>query len=643
MFISKTRFINWTRCPMYFALELKYNPLAAVDIDAERERREEMYREFSDEVKSGPEDDEEEFITSPTSVELEAMLPYYNRVEAEALKIAKKYFYGSFIPDSQDVHKQKLFEYTRNGHTYRCYADIYNANKDEINIIEVKATTSSKYIYSMDGDSRRQGLFFSDLAPRRRNANYYPLFVKNGNIWKLNYAERSVTPEAETNFDAKKALLLDRYNDVGKYPHDIAFQRFVITNALRVAGDQRKVNFYLAVLNKDYVYDGTVDADGNPQYNKQKDEEIVTFIDMNDITSDYQPKIIDEIETLENYIVRPYDTNEAVPVGQWCAWAKNTQCLYWSHCFQSLRGVPDANAANRYLSFRGFADRGIVDKYQLINDGYYKLDDIPQEWLRNNNHRIQRDCYDNHCEHVDKEKMKYWLDKIEYPIYHFDFESFPCPLPRFRGEKPYRQSVFEFSLHIERTPGVCDKETDNIIFLNETSSEDEREDLTKAIVDNFEFNPDGSLRGTMLAQNTSFEKGRLEELADLFPEYAGQLLAIRDKSADLIHLLKTNEELFLAEFGQERAKQINYYCEDLSGSYSIKKTLPVLVPTLTYKGMDVGNGVQAYITYLNYDRTVPTFDKMTTKEERRAALSRYCQQDTWAMVEILRAVRAKIE
>ena len=70
------------------------------------------------------------------------------------------------------------------------------------------------------------------------------------------------------------------------------------------------------------------------------------------------------------------------------------------------------------------------------------------------------------------------------------------------------------------------------------------------------------------------------------------------------------------------------------------------MPSLTYKGMDVGNGVQAYIAYINYDSSVPTaFDKgnvMNTKADRRKALKRYCQQDTWAMVEILRAVRKKI-
>jgi hypothetical protein len=300
------------------------------------------------------------------------------------------------------------------------------------------------------------------------------------------------------------------------------------------------------------------------------------------------------------------------------------------------------NKANNYLSFRGFKAGNIDDKYQLINNGYYKFDDVPKDWLERENHLIQRDSYDNDEEYVDKDKMRYWFQQLQYPIYHFDFESFACPIPRFRGENPYRQSVFEFSLHIERAPGACDEVKDNIIFLNSECYDDERRALAEAIVKSFTFNEDGTLHGTMLAQNYSFEKGRLKELAELFPEYRDKLLAICDKAADLIHLLKTKEDLYSAGFGKDRAKRINYYHKDLSGSYSIKKTLPVLVPSLTYQGMDVGNGVQAYITYLNYDSTEPTFGVMKTKEERKNALRCYCRQDTWAMVEILNAVRKKI-
>ena len=404
------------------------------------------------------------------------------------------------------------------------------------------------------------------------------------------------------------------------------------------------MNFYLAVLNSEYAFDGTRDANGDCVYNEIGGHELITFLDMNEITLAYQTFILKEIAMLESYIAKPNPVNTKVTVGNWCAWGKNTECMFWKHCFQELRDVPDYNSANKYLnSHQSFKDYGIVGKYELVNQGYWKFDDVPTGWLVNENHKIQRDCYDNGIEHVDKEKMRFWLDKIEYPIYHFDFETFPCPLPRFKKETPYRQSVFEFSLHIERAPGVCDKQKDNFIFLNAECYDDEREALVKAIVDHFEFNADGTLHGTMLAQNTSFERGRLKELAAAFPKYKDKLLAICDKSADLIDLLKTKKDFYEPAFGEERAKAINYYHRDLSGSYSIKKTLPLLVPALKYEGMEVGNGVQAYITYLNYDSPDPTFGIMKTKSERQDALRTYCQQDTWAMVEILRAVREMIK
>ena len=650
---------------MYFPMELKHNPTGKDDIEAERERREEILEELMVSMKESAmglgefsEEGDEEFNSAP-SPELEALLPYYNQVEDEALKVANKYFQGTF-------KSQKLFEHELNGNTYRCYVDIYNENEQEINIIEVKATTSRKYSYWKDKKDNK-GLFFSDAYKTTKDKikNTYPLFVKDGNIWRLNTAKSAVNDYASENFKQKTESLLDRYSKVGKYPHDLAFQRFVIEGALRKAGDKRPVNYYLAVLNSEYVYDGAVDENGKCLYRDVNGQEIITFLELNETTKAYQETILKEIASLENYIFTPHDVNDKVDVGKHCAWGEKTECLFWKHCFQTLRDVPDTNSANKYLdSNKSFLKWGIEGKYQLINNRYYKLDDVPKEWLKNKKHLIQRDCYDNSTEYIDKEKMQYWFEQLEYPIYHFDFEGFPCPLPRFKGERPYTQSVFEFSLHIERKPGVCDKEEDNFIFLNEECNDDERKALAEAIVDHFEYNEDGTLKGRMLGQSITYEKGRLEELANLYPEYSAKLLAIRDKSADLLHLLNNNEmyeKMYEKKYGKEEYEKMkkemkkgvhsgienvnvfNYYHKDLSGGYSIKKTLPLFVPSLTYKGMDVGNGMQAYIGYINYDSDQPTFNKLKTKAERREALKRYCQQDTWAMVEILRAVREKIK
>lgn len=204
---------------MYFPMELEHNPTREVDIEAECERREEILRELAEsmnESTESPEGDEEEFNSEP-SAELEALLPYYSQVEDEALKVAKKYFHGTFIANSQNVNGQKLFEYKHNGHTYRCYVDIYNENEQEINIIEVKATTTSKYINKEinKGEKKdKKGLYFSDA----HGGNPYSLFTKDGNIWRFNTADSNVNDYALKKFEEKKKYLLDKYRKEGKHP-----------------------------------------------------------------------------------------------------------------------------------------------------------------------------------------------------------------------------------------------------------------------------------------------------------------------------------------------------------------------------------------------------------------------------------------
>ena len=76
---------------------------------------------------------------------LEVMLPYYNKVELLAGKLAPSYFKGSF-KYSSDTLQQESFDFKSNGIRYLCYVDIYNQVDDYFNIIEVKATTSKKYL-----------------------------------------------------------------------------------------------------------------------------------------------------------------------------------------------------------------------------------------------------------------------------------------------------------------------------------------------------------------------------------------------------------------------------------------------------------------------------------------------------------------
>ena len=138
----------------------------------------------------------------------------------------------------------------------------------------------------------------------------------------------------------------------------------------------------------------------------------------------------------------------------------------------------------------------------------------------------------------------------------------------------------------------------------------------------------------MFAQNVTFERSRLKELAYIFPEYKDQLLKIVEKSTDLLYFIKNNQSIYEElGFDEERSKLVNFYHKKLSGSYSIKKTLPVL-SDLTYKNLEVKNGTEALVTYSLYDDMTP--DEL---ERAKKNLRVYCKQDTWAMVVILDALR----
>ena len=138
----------------------------------------------------------------------------------------------------------------------------------------------------------------------------------------------------------------------------------------------------------------------------------------------------------------------------------------------------------------------------------------------------------------------------------------------------------------------------------------------------------------MFAQNFGFEKSRIKELSKIFPEYKERLMEIYDKGYDLLWLVNTNSKLYEGlGFNSEEAKIFNYYNSDLSGSFSIKKTLPVF-SDLSYKDLVVKNGTEAIVVYANYP--------YMQKEEfnlKYQALIEYCRQDTWAMVVILEALR----
>lgn len=620
MAITKTDFINYTRCKRYVALENIEKEKLLADITFEEYKKEEqasMLEELIDAMGEVSEDGVYHDKVNVVNKQLEAMMPYYKKVEEEAGRISEITF-GGKSTYAEKTKDQVSFDFCDNNIRYLCYVDIFNETEQEINIIEVKATTSKKY---------------TELgACLKRGAKKYSLFSKKNNIYYLkgeieNYPlEKEMTYE---NYEKEKNKLFDRFQ-LGRYIYDLAVQRFILEGEYKAAGHEHllpKVHYYLAVLNQNYIFDGEYE-NGVPLYHAdEKGEELITFFSFDEITKEYLSLIEEEKTKLEK-VLRNLDATPC-PLGKFCGYKENTECKY----FKAICGsqIPLTNSSLSYVrNGQGFVkeDGTKIKGLELINENYMTMLDVPLEWIKRENHKIQRECVLNHTQFIQKEKITALLNTIEYPIYHLDFETFPCPVPRFKGEWPYIQSPFEFSLHIEMSPGKCDKEKDNVIFLADTM-EDEREEMIQKMLKYMD--PD---KGTLFAQNVSFEKGRIQELAKIFPKYKEPLLKLADRGFDLIWLLDNNKELYRSlGFEGKELDTMNFYDERLSGSFSIKKTLPVF-SDLSYKDLMVKNGTEAIVEYVNYNKM--SKEELALKKE---ALKIYCQQDTWAMVEILNRLR----
>ena len=609
MAITKTKFINYVRCPRYVALD-KIRERLLDDVSLE-EYKEEEKEELLSEIISGMED-ESNGILNDDDPKLEALLPYYNEVEYWAAQKVKKHFKGKFTYSSKNTFAQKKFSFVRDGINYLCYVDIFNEVDDTFNIIEVKATTTKKV---------------KDLGPSVKGEKHSIFTKDERGIYCLNEELDIVDPDiTEDKYMQNRAHLFDRYHSLGHYVYDLAVQRYIIEHDLKSKGESiENKGYYLAFLNCDYVYDGTR-VDGKRVYNPDAEgNDIVGLIDLTKITEEYQDKLELDFKRVCEYIEK--DDIGPCPLGKYCEYKKSTMCRYQPLCFER---IPHDNSIFAYI---GLNKLNGLSKLDLVNDGIVNMLDVKEEELKSVNNIIERNCVMYDTIYVDKDKIKAGLDSLEYPIYHLDFETFPCPLPRFRNEKCYMQSPFQFSLHIEKEPGVCDKEKDHYGYLAKDNINDYRMEIGEALCEYIDIEHGG----TVLAHNVTFERGRLKEISELFDDVKTKnklkMMASKEHSFDTLYLVKNNKELYESLGITKNIDIINYYHPKLNGSYSIKKILP-LFSDLSYSNLDVKNGNEALVTY-------SMFDKMTPEEYKfnYEALIKYCQQDTWAMVEILKGLR----
>ena len=201
-----------------------------------------------------------------------------------------------------------------------------------------------------------------------------------------------------------------------------------------------------------------------------------------------------------------------------------------------------------------------------------------------------------------------WLNSPTFD--HLDFETRTTAVPKRPGEAPWAQSLTQFS--VTRDDGETLSE---IGFLSDGS--DDREQLASALISAL----DGD--APIVVYHESFEKGRIQELADALPHYSEQLMAISDRIVDLLPVVRNSIA------GVDR--------------HSLKVIGPIADPAFTYADLQIQNGGKpnAVMTLLTLDGGVEILESTTgmDADAARSALLAYCARDTLGTVVITRYLK----
>jgi hypothetical protein len=355
--------------------------------------------------------------------------------------------------------------------------------------------------------------------------------------------------------------------------HDVAIQQYVLEGCGITVG-----GVYLMHINTTCTYPDLSDL----------------FV-LEEVSSRYAearalvPETLQRFEELLNREVEP-----EIDIGPHCD--DPYECAFKGYC---RRHVPDVSIFN--------IPRLKEDqKTELIARSILRIEDLPATYPLSDSQQKFVHLYRIGRPEIDAAGIRGQLTALDYPLYFLDFETDSPAVPRYPGTHPYEKIPFQYSCHrLESfgSPSHCE-------YLHEEQS-DPRPPLVRSLI--------GSIggEGSIVVYNAGFERGVLKALAAQQPEWQEVLLGMAERLWDLLDIFR-----------------LYYFDSAFGGSNSIKNVLPVLVPDLSYKELEVQDGTAAQIVW----NELLYLEDCEEKDSRLSALRQYCRLDSLAMVEIFKVL-----
>ncbi len=419
-------------------------------------------------------------------------------------------------------------------------------------------------------DSIAQALTL-DYIHNRHPILFQAVFEKDGFLAAIDILELNSDTNKYKIYEVKSTNEIDEKT----HHHDLAFQVNLLRNC-----EIEIESVHLIHLNKEYIRNGELNAIG-----------LFAIDDVTDIIDSLSEEVALEMDGALEYL-----SQENLPEG-------NCLCVYKGRskhcaCFSTLNPeIPE-------YSIHDIARIGLSKKKleELVDSNFFNIHEVPPHIQLSVIQQNQVDVHKFDKIILDKEAIVRELSNLQFPIYFLDYETLPCAIPRFSNFSPYQHIPFQYSLYILDSP---DAEPRHLEFIH-VDGDDPSSYFVSSLKEHI------GDTGSVIVWNKTFECGRNNELAIRIPEMKEYLESLNGRVFDLMDIFK---------------KQY-YVHKDFKGRISIKNVLPVLVPTLTYKGLDIKDGGSAAEIWNKL-----TTDELSDKERTKIveSLKKYCGMDAFAM------------
>ncbi|MDD3475135.1 MAG: DUF2779 domain-containing protein, partial [Candidatus Dojkabacteria bacterium] len=386
----------------------------------------------------------------------------------------------------------------------------------------------------------------------------------------VDYIKKYILPKYSTNKDDLhiQATQVDgiyeaRVDVLIRNEHTDKWDMYEIKSSSKVDNKHRyDATFQYLVFDKVYDIDNIYILHLNGDYEKEGEISLPDLFTIENINSD--------VNNLKNEVLDlrldAFKISESNDVDETLACIRPKQCPCPSLCHPNLPeySIYDINRITQNEGkVRDLEALGIIDIYDIPED--FELSDIQRKQV---NVAQSEEAY------IDKEEIEAMFDDLEYPLYFLDYETFNPAIPLFNGYRTFDHITFQYSLHVLDNDGNLT----HYEYLH-TDMTDPIPSLLSSLKEHIK-DDDGSI----VVWNKSFEGTRNKRMGEIYPEFEDFCEDMNDRLFDLMDVFKDQK----------------YDDPKFKGSYSIKSVLPVLVPELSYKNLNVQNGAMAMASWYDY-------------------------------------------